>query len=92
MKMCRCCGAPATADEHGFSECCGEKLEESVPCEVCGARISPTYACFGMCDDCEEKTLSDFYGEYWSKLTDGQRELLKYRLKDYFQGGDQIER
>lgn len=27
MTMCKCCGAPATVDAHGYSECCGEKLE-----------------------------------------------------------------
>lgn len=79
MKMCRCCGAPATADASGYSECCGEKVEEAAPCSRCGKLISPTYADFGMCGVCEGETMLAFH-EFWSNLSPDQRDLIRFHL------------
>ena len=87
MQMCRCCGSPAKLDEHGFTDCCGETVEESVPCVICGREISPTYSLWGMCDDCEERTRDEF-AAYWNALPESKRECLKFLIKrDYFEGG-----
>lgn len=79
MLMCRCCGAPAQIAGAG-SECCGASVEESVPCSVCGAPISPTWADWGMCVDCETKTRI-YFEAFVRTMNENQREMLKYEFK-----------